>query len=281
MTNTENAIPRAQLHIAEQLAFQAAEVILAIRARGFATTTKSDQSPVTEADNAAEAVILAGLRTHFPHIPVIAEEEVASGILTTAGNEFWLVDPLDGTREFTAGRDDFAVCIGLIRDGKPILGVVGIPARGVLYSGIVGLGAEKVTATSRTKIACRDTPAAGITVVASRSHGNNADLETLLADHKVAELINIGSAMKFCLVAEGLADFYPRFGRTMEWDTAAAQAVVEAAGGVIHALPGGEQHATLSGPLRYGKPGFDNPHFVCTARANLLPQSTLTQSMGT
>ena len=244
------------LAIAEKLARQAAAAILAVRAKGFETIHKSDLSPVTEADHAAEAIILAGLRSELPHIPVVAEEEVAAGTITAVKDEFWLVDPLDGTREFTAGRDDFAVCIGLIRNGRPALGVVAIPARGTVYSGIVGTGAWKDGPEGRHPILTRPIPEAGLSVVASRHYADDPNTAKLLSTRKVAELVNIGSAMKFCLVAEGRADFYPRLGRTMEWDTAAPQAVVEAAGGVVTLLDGVT-------PLGYGKPGFENPHFYC------------------
>ena len=248
------------LAIAEQLARQAAARILAVRAKGFETTHKSDESPVTEADHAAEAVILAGLRRDLPHIPVVAEEEVAAGTITTvgtaAGDEFWLVDPLDGTREFAAGRDDFAVCIGLIRRGRPALGVVAAPARQTLYAGIVGVGAWKDGPEGRHAIHTRARPANGVAVVASRHYAGDARTAEILAARQVAELVNIGSALKFCLVAEGRADFYPRLGRTMEWDSAAPQAVVEAAGGLVTLTDG-------ITALGYGKPGFENPHFFC------------------
>ena len=243
------------LAIAEDLARQAAAAILAVRAKGFETNHKSDESPVTEADHAAEAIIVRGLRAQLPHIPVVAEEEVAAGTVTIIGDEFWLVDPLDGTREFAAGRDDFAVCIGLIRNGKPALGVVAVPARGTIYTGINGLGAWKDGPNGRHEITTREVPAEGLAVVASRHYAGDPKTAELLATRNVAELVNIGSAMKFCLVAEGRADFYPRLGRTMEWDTAAPQAVVEAAGGLVTNLDGT--------PLTYGKPGFENPHFYC------------------
>jgi len=243
------------LAIASELARQAAAAILAVRTEGFETTHKSDLSPVTAADHAAEAIILAGLRSQLPHIPVVAEEEVAAGTVTAVGDEFWLVDPLDGTREFAAGRDDFAVCIGLIRHGKPALGVVAIPARGTVYSGIIGVGAWKDGPDGHQEIHTRTTPPEGLSVVASRHYAGDPKTAELLATRKIAELINIGSAMKFCLVAEGLADFYPRLGRTMEWDTAAPQAVVEAAGGLVTNLDGT--------PLGYRKAGFENPHFFC------------------
>jgi 3'(2'), 5'-bisphosphate nucleotidase len=247
------------LDLALTLARRAGAAILAVRARGFETRTKADRSPVTEADHAAEAIITAGLRAATPAIPVIAEEEMAAGRAPDPSDACWLVDPLDGTREFTSGRDEFAVCIGLVRAGKPVLGVVGAPAEGVLWAGIVGAGAWRHDATGRHPIAARAAPAEGVTVVASRSHGDSARLDAFLAGRTVAALINAGSALKFCRVAEGRADLYPRFGPTMEWDTAAAQAVLEAAGGQVLALE------TMR-PLAYGKPGWRNPHFLATGR---------------
>lgn len=248
----------ALLALAADLAEQAGAAILRIRARGFAVEHKPDLSPVTEADQAAELIIAAGLRAAEPDIPVVAEEEIAGGHVATAAAQFWLVDPLDGTREFTSGSDEFAVNIGLVRHGRVVLGVVGVPATGELFSGIVGVGAWKRDAQGQRAIAARLPPAEGLTVVASRRHGDPAQLAAYLQGRKVARTLNFGSSLKFCRLAEGVADLYPRFGRTMEWDTGAPQAVLEAAGGTV---------CTLDGPaLRYGKPGWDNPHFVCTGR---------------
>jgi 3'(2'), 5'-bisphosphate nucleotidase len=238
------------------LADRAGEAILDVRARGFDVTRKEDRSPVTEADHAAEAIIVAGLREAVPWIPVIAEEEVAGGRITAASAEFWLVDPLDGTREFAAGHDEFAVNIGLVRDGRPVLGVVGVPALGELFGGIVGRGAWKRHGGVTAPIHARRPPEAGVTVLASRYHGNNEKLEAFLAGWRIASVTNYGSSLKFCRLAEGAADLYPRLGRTMEWDTGAPQAVLEAAGGRVTLL-GSE--ATLG----YGKPGWENPNFVC------------------
>ena len=246
----------ALLSLAADLARQAGATILAIRARGFEKSLKADASPVTEADHAAEALIVAGLRRAAPDIPVVAEEEMAAGHVPRSADCFWLVDPLDGTREFAALRDDFAVNIGLIRDGRPVLGVVGVPAQGELYGGIVGHGAWKRTAAGERRITVRAMPAAGLDVIASRAHANDERMAAYLAGRPVHSMINAGSALKFCRIAEGAADLYPRFGRTMEWDTGAPQAVVEAAGGSVRVLETGAV-------LRYGKPGWDNPHFVC------------------
>jgi 3'(2'), 5'-bisphosphate nucleotidase len=248
---TEDAL----LELAAGLALRAAEVILAIRARGFEVLRKADRSVVTEADHAAEAIITAGLRAATPEIPVIAEEEVAGGAAFAATSCFWLVDPLDGTREFADGNDDFAVNIGLVRDQRIRLGVVGVPATGELFGGIVGVGAWKRRGGVQTPVRVREVPAEGLTVLASRHHGNTAQLDAFLAGRVVAKTVNFGSSLKFCRLAEGIADLYPRFGRTMEWDTAAPQAVLEAAGGTVCTLDGS--------PLRYGKPGWENPHFVC------------------
>jgi 3'(2'), 5'-bisphosphate nucleotidase len=247
---------RELLELAAGLAARAADVILSIRARGFEVSRKADRSVVTDADHAAEALILAGLRAAVPGIPVIAEEAAAAGAALVASSEFWLVDPLDGTREFTDGSDDFAVNIGLVRNGVVRLGVVGVPATGELFGGIVGLGAWKRWRGVETPVRARTVPAEGLTVLASRHHGDTSRLDAFLAGRTVAKTVNFGSSLKFCRLAEGIADVYPRFGRTMEWDTGAPQAVLEAAGGTVCTLDGA--------PLRYGKPGWENPHFVCT-----------------
>ncbi|NHN89709.1 3'(2'),5'-bisphosphate nucleotidase CysQ family protein [Acetobacter conturbans] len=245
------------LALALRLAREASDIINAIRAKGFVTTTKSDRSPVTEADQAAEIHILTGLRGAVPHIPVIAEEEVAAGIRIEGGAEYWLVDPLDGTREFAAGRDDFTVNIGLVRGDRAVLGAMALPAYGQFYAGGEGLGAIRYDADGEHAIHVRKAPKDGIAVLASRHHGDDPALAKFLDGRPIASLGNIGSAVKFVRVAEGVADLYPRLGPTMEWDTAAPQAIVEAAGGQITLLDG-------SGPLRYSKSGWKNPFFVCT-----------------
>jgi 3'(2'), 5'-bisphosphate nucleotidase len=245
----------ALLILAAGLAAEAGAAIMAIRHRGFQVQHKADHSVVTEADHAAEAIIVAGLRAALPGCTIVAEEEVAAGKVTLATPVVWLVDPLDGTREFTGGGDDFAVNIGLVRDGRPVLGIVGVPATGEIFGGIVGNGAWRQKDGVRSVIAVRTPPAAGLTVVASRHHGDQARLDAFLGGRTVAEVVNFGSSLKFCRVADGKADLYPRFGRTMEWDTCAPQAVLEAAGGSVLTLDGR--------PLGYAKPGWDNPHFVC------------------
>lgn len=248
----------ALLSLAASLALEAGAAILKVRERGFDVMRKEDRSPVTEADHAAEAIIVAALRKAVPELPVIAEEEVAAGHITEPTESYWLVDPLDGTREFAAGNDEFAVNIGLIRNGRPVLGVVAIPATGELFGGIVGRGAWKRVGAEQTAVHARLPPEEGLTVLASRYHGSSTRLDEFLRNKRVAKLINFGSSVKFCRLAEGIADLYPRFGRTMEWDTCAPQAVLEAAGGTVRTFDGAELH--------YGKPGWENPHFVCTGR---------------
>lgn len=244
----------------ESLARRAGEVVMAIYATPFEVQGKADDSPVTLADQQAEQLILAGLRELAPDIPIVAEEAMAAGAQPelSPGGRFWLVDPLDGTREFVARNGEFTVNIALIQQGCPVLGVVLAPAldegRGRLWSGAVGQGAWVEDAEGRRAMGCRSVPAAGLTVLGSRSHGDAAALDAFLAGRRVAELLSAGSSLKLCLIAEGRADLYPRFGRTMEWDIAAGHAVLAAAGGRVDTLQGT--------PLGYGKPGFENPHFV-------------------
>ncbi len=244
------------LALAARLAEEAAEIIRTIRARGFETLTKTDASPVTEADHAAEAHILKGLRSAVPDIPVIAEEEVASGLRGAVSPSYWLVDPLDGTREFAAGRDDFTVNIGLVRDGRAVLGAMALPAYHQLYTGGINAPAERRDRTGVHRIHTRTPPAEGLSVLASRHYADDHRLAAYLGERRIASIGNIGSAVKFARVAEGAVDFYPRLGPTMEWDTAAPQAIVEAAGGHITQLEGT--------PLLYGKPDWKNPPFLCT-----------------
>lgn len=236
------------------LAKQAGKLVMDVYATDFAVRGKDDASPVTEADERAEAVILAGLAALTPEIPVVAEEAVAAGKLPAVGERFWLVDPLDGTKEFIRRNGEFTVNIALIEAGQPVLGVVLAPALGRLYGGAVGVGAFVDDEGGRRSIRCRVPPTEGITVVASRSHGDAAALDAFLAGRKVAKQVSAGSSLKLCLVAAGEADLYPRLGRTMEWDIAAGHAVLAAAGGRVTEIDGR--------PMAYAKPDFANPHFV-------------------
>ena len=234
----------------------AGAVVMDLYRTDFAVRGKDDASPVTEADERAEALIVTALDTLLPGVPVVAEEAVAAGRLPALGRRFWLVDPLDGTKEFIGRNGEFTVNIALVEDGEPVLGTVFAPAIERLFLGASGVGAFVEEDGHRRPIRCRAVAPAGLTVVASRSHGDAAALDAFLGGRRVAALTNAGSSLKLCLVAAGEADLYPRLGRTMEWDIAAGHAVLAAAGGRVLTLAGE--------PLRYGKPGLDNPHFVAS-----------------
>ncbi|AUL99055.1 3'(2'),5'-bisphosphate nucleotidase [Rhodocyclaceae bacterium] len=236
------------------IARAAGALIAEVYAGDVEVRSKADASPVTEADERAEAFIVPALQAVWPQVPVVAEEAVAGGRVPVVGERFWLVDPLDGTKEFIQRNGEFTVNIALVDNGHPVLGVVLAPALGRLFAGAVGVGAFVEDEAGRRPIACRAVPEEGLVVVASRSHGDAAALDAFLAGRKVAALKSAGSSLKLCLVAAGEADLYPRFGRTMEWDIAAGHAVLAAAGGRVVDLDGQ--------PLRYGKPGFENPAFL-------------------
>jgi 3'(2'), 5'-bisphosphate nucleotidase len=240
-----------------QLARAAGEEVLAVYAQDPEARTKQDGSPVTEADERAEKMICAGLARLTPELPVMAEEGCDPERDEPPEGSFWLVDPLDGTKEFLSRSDEFTVNIALIEGGDPVLGVVLAPALRRLYA------ADRTTAVveddaGRSGLSARAAPAAGATLVSSRSHGDAEALARFCDGRRIAASITAGSSLKFCLVAAGEADLYPRFGRTMEWDTAAGDAVLRAAGGGVTDLEGR--------PLRYGKPGFANPAFVAFGR---------------
>ena len=238
----------------------AGDVVMAVYRTDFAVSGKDDASPVTEADERAEALILPELARLAPDIPAVSEEEAAAGRIPAVGERFWLVDPLDGTKEFISRNGEFTVNIALIEQGRPVLGVVFAPELDRLFAGAAGLGAFVEDKGLRRPIATRQPPAEGLTVVASRSHGDAEALAAFLDGRKVARQTNAGSSLKLCLVAAGEADVYPRLGRTMEWDIAAGDAVLRAAGGCVHELDGS--------PLRYGKADFANPHFAAWGTAN-------------
>lgn len=250
----------ALLAAVRPVAEEAGRAALAHYGRADATL-KGDGSPVTVADQAAEDVILPALHMLTPAIPVISEEAAAQGLAPqTDGRRFWLVDPLDGTREFLSGNGEFTVNIALIEDGAPILGVVVMPALGETY-GACGPGtASLADAGGERPIRVRAIPPEGATVVGSRSHGDPAAMDQFLEGRRVAAFRPAGSSLKLCLIARGEADLYPRLGPTMEWDIAAGHAVLRAAGGSIRTLDGQ--------PLRYGKPGYRNPHFLASGAAN-------------
>lgn len=241
------------------LVLQAGARILEIYENAHEVRQKADASPVTDADEEGERIILAGLRSLTPDIPIVAEESVAAGETPdVSGGTFWLVDPLDGTKEFISRNGEFTVNIALVHDSAPILGVVYAPAIGRLFIG----WDDQASAESQKQdgsweaakpIGVRQPPEQGLTAVASRSHRDEAT-EAFLAGLDVAEVKSAGSSLKLCLVAAGEADIYPRFGPTMEWDIGAGHAVLAAAGGLI---------VTEAGtPFVYSKPDFRNPGFV-------------------
>jgi 3'(2'), 5'-bisphosphate nucleotidase len=248
-------LPSPRLAILNSLALEAGHLIMEIYRTDYATRSKADASPVTEADELAEALILAGLAKHFPGVPVIAEEAVSAGVVPEIGGSFFLVDPLDGTKEFISRNGEFTVNIAIIEQGSPSMGVVYAPALQTLYCGELGYGAGKHHQDQWHSISVRQLPPEGAKVLASRSH-RDAATDSYLATIKVSELVSAGSSLKFCTIAEGKADLYPRFGRTMEWDTAAGHAVLAAAGGKVVSADGS--------PFLYGKSkrGFDNSAFI-------------------
>jgi 3'(2'), 5'-bisphosphate nucleotidase len=247
-----------ELKLLEDIAIaarEAGEAILEIAARGFEVESKRDASPVTDADRAAELIILAALARAAPGVPVIAEEEVAAGRIPAHDRHYFLVDPLDGTKEFVRGGDDYTVNIGLIVDRTPRLGVVFAPARGVLHGGLAGQGAWVEDSGGRRSIATRE-PGPELTAVASKSHFNQATADYFEAAAGGCGYLAVGSSLKFCVIAEGMADIYPRLSPTSEWDTAAGHAVLLGAGGRIDGPDGS--------PLLYGKKAFINRGFVAT-----------------
>jgi 3'(2'), 5'-bisphosphate nucleotidase len=214
---------------------------------------KGDGSPVTMADLIGERAICQALAALTPNVPIVGEEAHAEGLCPAVGEQFWLVDALDGTREFINRNAEFTVNIGLVDGRNAVLGVVYAPALDVLYAGSLTTGAFLEQGGQRRPIRCRVGSPEGVDVVGSRSHGDATAMEAFLTAHSIRNYIGVGSSLKFCLVAEGRADLYPRLGRTMEWDTAAGHAVLSASGGSVTTLQGE--------PLHYGKPGYANPPF--------------------
>lgn len=252
-------LPTALLASIAELARRAGDRILEVYAHPFEVTRKADESPLTIADIRAHQVIVAGLAALTPQIPVLSEE--ASDIpfrVRKAWSRYWLVDPLDGTKEFVSRNGEFTVNIALIDDHVPVLGVVSVPTRRTVYTGSRSGGAfRQIAEQAATPIhVTQDVPPV-LRVVGSRSH-RDAETDERISRLGPHELVAVGSSLKFCLIAEGQADFYPRFGPTSEWDTAAAQAVVEAAGGAVTTLDGQ--------PLRYNtKESLLNPGFLVFA----------------
>lgn len=243
----------------ENVAIAAGEVILRIYNSDFTHDRKQDHSPVTEADVAAEKVITAALNRLTPEIPVIAEEDAAAnGLPPEAAKLFWLVDPLDGTKEFIARNGEFTVNIALIENGVPTVGVVHLPVLGETFSTDGKQAWRSLANQPRHQIKARSIPPEGAVMTISRSHAEKELVKASEMGVRIADTLVAGSSLKFCRLAEGAADLYPRFGPTMEWDTAAGHAVLAAAGGSVRELDGR--------PLTYGKPGFRNPHFIARGR---------------
>ncbi|MDU8942401.1 3'(2'),5'-bisphosphate nucleotidase CysQ [Ovoidimarina sediminis] len=254
--------PRLALEM-RRLAIEAGEKIMEIYERDdMGVRAKADESPVTEADEAADALISAGLSAAFPDVPLVTEEQAQSH--SVEARTFLIVDPLDGTKEFVQRRGDFTVNIAYVVDGRPVRGVVYAPAKGRLFmtdadgasveeSGSFDPGAPGAV----RRIGVTEPDNAALTVVASKSH-RDAATDAYIARYAVEDFRSAGSSLKFCLVAAGEADFYPRLGRTMEWDTAAGHAVLLGAGGEVLRF---DDHS----PLVYGKSGFENPFFLARA----------------
>ena len=263
-SEAQNTLPDSLIIALRALSIAAGDQILMHYAAGAASESKADGSPITAADRAAHEWIVARLPALMPGVPIISEESFDAAEPIPDG-DFWLVDPLDGTKEFLSRNGEFTVNIALIQQKTPVLGVVHVPVTGVTYAGDTGVYGDAAPQTwtwsspdaQAQPIGVRQVPPEGLTVLASRSHGNNAALDHFLVGRTVAKVINAGSSLKFCVVARGDADVYPRFGPTMEWDTAAGHAVLLAAAGQV---------LTLEGlPLTYGKAGLRNPGFIASS----------------
>ena len=233
----------------------------------FEVLLKSDDSPVTTADKKADEIISKGLRKYFPEVPVVTEEQVKSHDLSAS--VFFIVDPLDGTKEFIKRRGDFTVNIALVANGEPIRGIVYAPARQRLFytdengeavEEMAYFSVSKMGLVKKIKTAFSDNTA--LKVVASKSH-RDKNTDEYISKYRCKELISAGSSLKFCLIAAGEADLYPRFGPTMEWDTAAGHAVLSAAGGSVLQVEGKQ-------PLKYGKPNYKNPFFIACSKNVIL-----------
>ncbi|MDZ4740167.1 MAG: 3'(2'),5'-bisphosphate nucleotidase CysQ [Alphaproteobacteria bacterium] len=256
------ATRRALLTHLVNIAREAGSVIMQHYATHTTARQKADNSPVTAADEAAEELILRHLGELEPSIPVIAEERTAAGALPNiSAGTFFLVDPLDGTKEFLSHNGEFTVNIALIENGQPTAGVVFAPAIDRMFWGSDNAAFEQTIAIGHIgKIETRPAPAQGLVAIASRSH-RDSSTEDFLARFQIEQVVSAGSSLKFCLIAAGEADIYPRLGRTMEWDTAAGDAILRAAGGRVTHLDG-------TTPMTYGNTAdaFANPHFVAWGR---------------
>lgn len=247
---------RIPLPVPARLAVEAGQAIMRIYQTDFAVTHKDDRSPLTQADMEAHTLIAAGLAEHFPDIPLVSEEgKSVANSQRPAWGTFWLVDPLDGTKEFISGNGEFTVNIALVENGLPVLGMVYAPVGDVLYVGDEHNGCLRLDRQTHRRLdASQEPPAAPLRVVQSRSHPSEA-LNALLQQIGPHTAVLRGSSLKFCILAESGADLYPRCGPTREWDTAAGQAVLTAAGGQVYACDTRQ-------PLRYNKSDLLNPYFM-------------------
>jgi len=261
MTESHAHAASPMLRALARIAYDAGAIVLAHYADEITATRKEDQSPVTAADVETERFILKRLAALAPDVPVVAEEEVAAGRVPKVGKRFFLVDPLDGTKEFVGRNGEFTINIAEIVEGKPVRGVVYAPVKDRIFFGETLTGAFDCFAppggapdfAEARPIQVRAPANDGLVVAISRSH-NDKKTDEYLAAYKVKKFVVAGSSLKFCLIAAGEADLYPRHSRTMEWDTAAGHAIIAAAGGTVTTLEGK--------PFGYGKPGFANPHFL-------------------
>ncbi len=258
------------VEVMRRLSLEAGDKIMEIYGSDdFEVKTKSDQSPVTEADEAADAIISDGLRSAFPQMMLVTEEQSATH--SASGHTFLIVDPLDGTKEFVHRRGDFTVNIALVENGVPTRGVVYAPAKSrMFFTQADGRSVEETGDFDKaeigpvTQISVSKPDNSSLMVVASKSHRDQAT-DNYIAKYAVKDMTSAGSSLKFCLIATGEADVYPRLGRTMEWDTAAGHAVLNGAGGAVVRF---DDHT----PLTYGKPDFENPFFIaCSPDVALKP----------
>lgn len=278
-TNEKTGTAGDRVALLLELAVAAGAEILKIYAEDFSASVKGDGSPVTAADQAAEDVILKGLTSLFPGIPIVAEESVEAGRLPEGGDRYFLVDPLDGTKEFLKKNGEFTVNIGLIEQGVPVFGVVYAPALNEIFWGGTLPGDKKAGAYQAQvadgeiigvqDISVRRPPEAGLSVLASRSHLSE-ETEALIANLNVAEKLSVGSSLKLCWVAAGRADLYPRMAPTMQWDIAAGDALVRAAGGRV-VLAGTGEDFVYEVPQGATKDDLRNPHFIAVSDISLLP----------
>ncbi len=256
----ESNLPTLSASVFE-IAREAGRLVMRMRNESLQISGKKDGSPVTAADQAAEKLICEALAKLTPHIPVIAEERVAKGEIPAIGSDpFWLVDPLDGTKDYIAGEPEFAIVIALISGDGPTLGVIHGPALEETYIGALGCGATRVRNNKAEEISTRIAPPDGLTVLSSRRHGSAQELEQYLATYNIKQHKRLSSALKFGLLAAGEADIYPRFGRVMGWDIAAGHALLRATGGRICTAEGNA--------INYRSPDFTVPSFIARGKLN-------------